>query len=238
MKKPVFVLLFLCAFGALADHPEGEGITPVDKLYVPHGFDDNDVVEAVVSGHFKDSCHQLSRVNLNINEATKTVELTPVSYSVGSDSCIQMISPFIQVVKLGRLAAGSYTFKVAQNPQVTEQVNVALAQVSERDDFLYPPVEQVELEKDRFGTSYLTLKGRYPQLKRGCMSTEEAVVDLQEGQMLVVQPKSRVVEAGDLGCEKEYEKTFRLPFENLQGKMLVHVRAINGDAYNKVISLY
>lgn len=231
----------LCIFGlfcfGLVAHSESIGaaeIAQIDRLYIPHGFDDNDIVEVVIFGHFSDSCHQLGEAEVKFSDNRQKVTVTPISYKEEGVSCVQMISPYVQAIKLGRMFKGQYEFNVTNNPQANERLFVKEAQVSARDDFMYPPVDYAEVKNNPNGGSVLTLKGRYPKLKQGCMKTTSAMLHFQDGDMLVIQPKAKIINKLDeRGCEAQYESNFQLPY-TLNGKVLLHVRTVNGQSYNRV----
>jgi hypothetical protein len=228
MKK-ILLPLLICLPVLANEMPAGAEISRIENLYVPQDYDDNDMVDVVISGTFNDGCHQVGKSFVKVDDAAKTVFITPISYREPGVLCTEMISPYTEVVHVGRLKAGSYTFKVKNNPQVAKTAAVKVALTENVDDFLYPPVEFAEVIP---GTDHLVLKGRYPLMKRGCMKTQDAVFKL-EGDMLIVQPKAIVVDETTEGCPQQYELSYQLPY-HLTGKMLIHVRSSNGQSYNRV----
>jgi len=205
----------------------------VEKLFVPQGYDDNDMIEVVVSGTFSDSCHQVGEAITRVDEKARTVTIMQLAYREPGIMCLQMISPYTHTVRIGHLNQGPYTFKIANNPSVTRVLNVKHAEVSTTDDFLYPPVDFAEVTPAPDGKKVLVVKGRYPLMKTGCMKTQNAIIDFQSQDTLVVQPKATIVENAPEGCDSQFENRYELPYD-MTGKVLIHVRALNGQSYNRV----
>jgi hypothetical protein len=233
MKRIILPLLLAfspTAFAVSAGKPE---IAKIDGLYVPQGFDDNDIVEVVISGTFGDSCHQVGETIVKIDAAKKLVSLTPISYKEAGKLCMQMLSPYSHVVRIGHMDEGSYTFRVSSDAKIEKTLKVKRAMVEQSDDFLYAPVDFAEVIPGPPGASVLVLKGRYPLMKTGCMKTQDVEMSFENGDTLVVLPKAIVTQDVSGGCDADYEQRFRVPFD-LMGEILIHVRALNGQSYNRV----
>lgn len=239
MKSLLFFAASLCAFSLHAASFDKRLISKLDHLFTPHGFDDNDVVEVIISGHFSSSCYQLGEALTRVDHDTKQVFITPISYRRDDVPCHQMVSHYSQVVKLGKMLAGEYDIKVSNNDNLNKVFNINTATANEQDDYLYPPVEYADVKKDSKGELTLLIKGRFPLMKRGCMVSTQSIVQFQDEDMLVVQPTAEVDLSGENsseGCQQDFENTFKLPF-SVQGEVLLHVRSINGQSYNRVIDL-
>jgi hypothetical protein len=191
------------------------------------------MIEVVVSGTFPDSCHQVGEAITRIDEKSKTVSILQLAYREPGIMCVQMMSPYSHTIKIGHLNQGIYTFKVANNPEISRPLTIKHAEVSETDDFLYPPVDFAEVVPSQGGKPVLVIKGRYPMMKKGCMKTQNVLIHFQNRDTLVVQPKAVVAEESPEGCESGYETRYELPYD-LAGKFLIHVRALNGQSYNRV----
>ena len=53
----LFLLLFTLPLLALSGIPE-EKVIPIEHVYIPSGFDDNDNVEIVITGFLPNLCHK------------------------------------------------------------------------------------------------------------------------------------------------------------------------------------
>lgn len=234
--KSAILPLFLLAFPVFATPtvPPAE-VAAIDKLFVPDGYDDNDMIEVVVSGTFPDSCHQVGEAITQIDETTKTVTLMQLSYREPGVMCVQMLSPFSHTIKIGHLNKGTYNFKVLNNPEISRPFVIKQAEVEQADDFLYPPVDYADVVLSQTGKPVLIVKGSYPFMKKGCMKTQDATINFQSHDTLVVQPKATIVDDA-AGCETNYEHRYELPYQ-IEGKFLIHVRALNGQSYNRVEAL-
>lgn len=233
MKRVLFSLLFLgVPVFAATTVPPAE-VASVEKLFVPDGYDDNDMIEVVVAGTFPDSCHQVGEAITRIDEHAKTVSIMQLAYREPGVMCVQMTSPFSHTIKIGHLSQGHYNFKVLNSPDLSRTVMVKHADVDSTDDFLYPPVDFADVVHGQGGKPVLVVKGNYPLMKKGCMKTKDAIITLQSQDMLVVQPKAVITEETDQGCESSYEERYQL-HDSLSGRFLIHVRALNGQSYNRV----
>lgn len=233
MKRVFFSLLLLGLPGFAGTTVPNAEKAAIDKLFVPEGYDDNDMIEVVVAGTFPDSCHQVGEAVVRIDEQTKTVSVLQLAYREPGVMCVQMTSSFFHTIKIGHLNQGHYTFRVLNNLELSRPLIVKHADVDATDDFLYPPVEFADVVHGQSGKPVLVVKGSYPLMKKGCMKTEGAIIRYQSQDTLVVQPKAVITEETDQGCETSYEQRYELR-DNIAGKFLIHVRALNGQSYNRV----
>jgi|GEM_PF-6276247 len=233
MKRVFFSLLLLSIPTFAGKTGPSAEIAIIDKLFVPDGYDDNDMIEVVVAGTFPDSCHQVGEAITRIDESTKTVSIMQLSYREPGVMCVQMTSTFSHTIKIGHLKQGHYNFRVLNNPEISRQLTIKHADVDGTDDFLYPPVEFADVVHSQDGKPVLVVKGNYPLMKKGCMKTTDAIIHYQSNDTLVVQPKAVIMDETEQGCESKYEERYEL-HDSLAGKFLIHVRALNGQSYNRV----
>ena len=67
---------FLTSSGLANDGQEPALVgAPVEKVFVPLGFDDNDNVEVVVHGHFQSTCFKVGPSTATVDAAAKTVTI-------------------------------------------------------------------------------------------------------------------------------------------------------------------
>ena len=144
-----------------------------------------------------------------------------------------MVVPFNREIDLGLLKAGTYKVISVLDKQEKEigDMQVSIATNSEPDDYLYAPVSQAYFsEKD--GKYFVTVSGVFPQT---CYRMRDMVVRVQPN-VLVVQP---IAEKTDEVCEERllpYSQTVEVQNVNT-GRYLLHVRSLNGKAFNNLIDI-
>lgn len=227
---------------ALASAPK-EVEAPVDRIFVPAGFDDNDNVEVVVHGDFMNSCYRVGRSGAKINLEKKVIEVwaTALDYAPENgfeELCLQVTSPFIQTVKLGLLPEGDYD--VVLDTPMAKEVSASLTVVKRKteapDDYLYAPVSNAYIDSNVASEKQaLVLQGTFPVWFIGCQVMKEVRTYRSAGDVLVVQPITEIVD--DARCDEApanggfvYRKGLSEPF---QEEGLLHVRVMNGDSLNR-----
>ena len=121
--------------------------TSIDHIFVPNGFDSNDSVEVVVTGSFSDTCH--SRNGVTIEKRNQQIILnmsasqrTPVE----PEQCLKMTVPFMEVVNLGQLQAGTYQVVSIEHGKVLRSEPLIVTEpLSEAvDNHIYALVERID----------------------------------------------------------------------------------------------
>lgn len=227
-------------FGAIASVATLANEPPtVEKIFIPDGYDTTDVVEIVLKGYFLDACHTLEKPEVLIDHENKKISITPRSYLSEQEFCIQMISPFTQVINLGRLPVGNYRIGITSQPQIEDFLNVDSSGTQNTDNYLYAPVEYAEVKKEDASSLFVTLHGRYPLLKKGCMEIKNVITHEFKNNVIVIQPISEIND--DASCAArpitlDFSYSIAVPKVNAD-EALIHVRTINGGSYNRVIQL-
>lgn len=231
----------LCGFTGQAVARSGQPVlvtAPVDKVFVPSGFDDNDNVEIVVHGSFPNTCYKIGPATATVAAGVVTVEAKAFLYrSIG---CIQMIVPFTQSVKLGIVNTGSYEIKVEDRPNVeTVPLAITRARTASPDDFLYAPTALVALDETTPGQYAVRIEGEFPYMFIGCMVMREVRTYVSPGNTLVVLPIAELVN-DDVTCDAQVSKKFVVtqPVGALAAEeFLIHVRVLEGNSINRFVSL-
>lgn len=119
---------------------------PVDHLFVPSGFDNNDNVEVVVTGKFPNPCYSRNKVEVDVKDDTILIDVTSLSKESKS-MCDDLKVPFSETVTIGNLQAGDYKIIVNQGTanQLTGKLDVAVSSSNSVDDHLYAKIDYVEL---------------------------------------------------------------------------------------------
>lgn len=215
-------------------------ISPVDKGFVPLGFDDNDNAEVIVHGEFPDACYKTGPVSVTIDSGSKTITVDARSYRY-SGTCAQVQTPFIQVAKIGLLPKGDYKVVVFDRPQVEmSYLNVKESNRSGPDDFLYAPVETISLETTADGQKYFKVEGTFPYMFIGCMLMSEVRVQRTPGEVLIVLPIARITNDESECATQDPSHHFEVlaPLPDVEsGEYLAHVRVLAGNSVNRLFSI-
>ncbi|MBM4252641.1 MAG: hypothetical protein FJ146_11770 [Deltaproteobacteria bacterium] len=211
---------------------------PVDKIFVPHGFDDNDNVELILKGEFPSTCYKAGPVSFRLDQASRKITITAQSYRAQQTICADVMIRFVQPVHLGVLDEGTYTVELQDTPQVAPlQLKIERAKKPTQDDYLYAPVDTATVQRDDNGDDVLRIEGEYPYMLTGCMITREVKAQYDANGVLVVQPISEFTEGDE--CTAQNQKTHYTIKKDLgklqtQGEFLIHVRTLNGLSLNYI----
>lgn len=247
LKKSINVSACLVglAFGATASFAAPKEIdSPIEKVFVPDGFDNNDNVEVVLYGHFPTSCYKVGNTTARVEGKTIFIHSTSYEYQRDPSSplaCADIVVPFKQVVKLGVVPTGTFTVKTERmdgREGKSANLKVKEAKVTSPDDFLYAPVSSVTFQKNG-GEGTVELKGTFPMMFTGCMKMDKVQYSFTDGPVLVVQPIAKIAKTGECTHEDmELDFTYNFTVDGalpVGSDMLLHVRALDGNSVNKVV---
>lgn len=202
------------------------------KVYIPKGFDSNDHVQILGEGTFRNTCYRHANTTVKIDEAQKTISLGPVAYEY-SGFCLQVILPFERVVDIGLLKAGLWKVVQGSDSSTVGEIAVTPALIDSADDYLYAPVSQAFL-KQHNGDVEIVVTGEF---SNSCLSLDTVKVDVQ-ADVVVVQPIAKFDQA--LKCQNgqfAFSKIVHLSGVKA-GRYLLHVRSMNGNAVNSLVSVH
>lgn len=212
---------------------------PLENVFTPLGFDDNDNVEIVVHGHFTNSCTKVGPISAQVDEATHTIVVRALSWRYDHPLCDaeEMYTPFTQSAQLGLLKEGTYRVSVESSELQVSPLVVAKAHNPLPDDYMYAPVDQISVHEDASTRQQVvTLRGEFEPIPRGCLVLKRVDASVSGSHVIVVQP---IVEVSDVNCPSTrypFETSFTLP-QFFSGRYLFHVRVLNGQSLNKVYDL-
>lgn len=243
MKTKQLLFSLALGLGATAEAQNAKPLiedAPVEAIFVPSGFDDNDNVEVVIHGTFPDGCHRVGSAKADVDKAKRRITISATSIVDQNEYCVQSLTPFIQPVSLGNLDEGSYQVVYAKNPEVMESLAVDRRKTESPDDYLFATVENAYIDVNReTGKQSLKLQGHFPHYFIGCMVIREVRVVRDPVDVLVVQPIAEVVNTdvcASQAADRSYEYTVGLQ-EPFQGEGLLHVRTINGTSLNRFLNI-
>lgn len=219
----------------------------VDKVFIPMGFDDNDNVEVIISGHLPNTCYRAGQAKYTIDEEKKSIVLdaTVFNYSKANNVCFEVMTPFMFKVSVGILNSGKYNVVLkTPNPsqRKVETLDVTKSNSPQPDDYLYAPVQNisgVQVSEDQIKVS---LEGTFPYMLVGCMVMKDVMIHTKDG-VVVVQPIAELISSDeDERCVNQ--KNIRdfvvnrvVPYK-LDSQTLLHVRVMNGLSVNQVMSKF
>lgn len=121
---------------------------PVDHLFVPNGFDNNDNVEVVVTGKFPNPCYIRNKVDVDVKGDLIHVRVTSLAKEDNAMAlCESLAVPFTEVVTIGNLQGGDYRIIVNEGSryELRDNLSVAMSSSDSVDEHLYAQVDYVEL---------------------------------------------------------------------------------------------
>ncbi len=232
MKFTSLILTLFISIVALADNEPKLVEVRVDKGFFAKGFDDNDNLQITVAGVFPSSCYKLGPAKAEVDVHRGAIRVTQSAYFYGG-ICVPVSVPFSETISLGMVKAGAYTVVDTVSGKTLGEVPVLRSTKPESDDFLYAPVTDASvIEVNKRPT--LVLTGTFTDR---CTKLKEVRIDYQKETVVVLPIAEHVNARGECGAQlKRFQHTEPLNV-GLTGTFLLHVRAMNGKAINKVVEL-
>ena len=221
----------------------------VDHVFVPPtGFDDNDQVGLVLDGMLPNGCWEPSETEVTVEDEF-VVKVRQFAIWSEKMLCAQPNNlpdfldaqvPYTLEIPLGRMRAGSYTVrhKVGTSP-ASRDFAVDKAESASVDNHHYAPVENVYIkggvvQKGRKGKAILT-----GNLTSTCMEISEVKI-VRQGDVTVVLPVVKDRSTEGVMCAAmltPFEAKVELGKFETKGRFLLHTRAMNGRAVNRVFTV-
>jgi hypothetical protein len=234
----VALVLFIGFFSkiALGDDIYIEKPADINKVFVPGGFDDNDQVEVVLSGVLADSCHTVGNSGYTVDPETNTVRVWATTMVKQNTFCLEMITFYVQPIKVGQLKVGEYSVQLEDRPELEESISIAEATSENPDEFLYAPTKKAMIKTDENGRQSLIIEGNYPYFFEGCMVLREVRTRQDPEDVLIVQPIAEMTEGVE--CDDQADsKAFKMKVglsAPLNGRALLHVKGFDGQTLNQL----
>ncbi len=212
-------------------------------IYAPNGFDSNDNTQIILAGVLSGYCMKVGATQHQVDLQNFRIYVRQQISVTGNCSDLAMYLPYSTVIDLGPLPEGTYQV-AAQDPSgqysPMTQLRIRPATVplsrpsaSGPDARLYAPVRSIEF----WGGSatqapVLTLKG---VLTNSCLSLDEAKVIYSAPNIAEVLPLVRLKKQDCKAVATEFVLPVSLPAFP-EGETLIHVRSMNGQSLNRVIT--
>lgn len=224
--------------GSLVFADQADLVRP-DAVFTPKGFDSNDNAQIILAGSLTNFCQKIAPAKFKVDYDAHKIIIENFIYSnTRCPSDQLMFVPYTSVVNLGNLPEGNYTVLVKNTDakleiRATLPITEALIENS-ADELLYASVEDVSFRyKDGSKWPFLTLKGIYSS---SCLTLKSVLVHPREGNVVEVLPITLKKGVDCKSAAKPIHKEVEL-VDFPAGKVLIHVRTMNGMALNKVITL-
>lgn len=222
----VSVLISALALGSEVDQS-------LSKAYIPAGFDSNDSVQIVVAGKFPHTCHQMGAIFTSLDRGRKVLEVQVSAYE-HEGRCLPVEVPFFQVVHVGLVGmAGS--FRVVDRTTKKSLGVLSLKEAGEGggpDDETYAPLLDAYFLPQPGGKKLAVLSGIFSDT---CLRLKDVEVRYHPD-VVVVMPKLDRRGTSCAPASRPFHKKVELEPE-LKGTFLLHVRALGGQAFNKMVVL-
>lgn len=121
---------------------------PIDHVFVPHGFDNNDHIELVVTGKFPNPCYTRNKYEVTLRPGVIKIDVT--SFSMDNPAytkCEPLKIPFTEVVNIGNLQGGQYKIILNEGGkhEKKDTIFIGTANSNSVDDNIYAIVDYVEV---------------------------------------------------------------------------------------------
>lgn len=243
MKNP-FSLSFcsLLALGAAAHAEPAYTRTTVLKpetVYAPRGFDSNDNAQLVISGSFTGHCMKTRSIEKKVDARNRRIYLTHTVMIAEGCTDLAMYIPYSNAIDLGPLPPGQYEIGASDEQGrfirmgALPIAKAAVLNTHSTDERVYAPVTSVSFSMTpMMSDPVLTLSG---VLTNSCLSPAQLEVRQTANNVIEVLPLLNVAREN---CKMEptrYQKSVTLKGFPANDTLL-HIRAMNGQAINRVIT--
>jgi len=227
-----FILLMLVVSTSSFAKPDPTLVDfPLDRSFVPIGFDDNDRAQVTVAGVFPDTCYRVAAVSAKLDEKQKKIFITQTAYHY-TGICTRVFVPFASVVDLGIVGNGDYQLVDAASGKALGRLPVTRASHPGADDHMYALINDANVHNDGPSKKWLTLSGELPDR---CSEFKEVQVHYYP-ETIVVQPIVKRIGELCAPYKTRFVKEVQLD-SSLRGVQLLHVRSLSGQALNKLVDV-
>lgn len=207
---------------------------PVQTAYIPQAFDNNDNAQFMVEGYLPSPCHKLGPFSTFVDPGTGTIQVEQWAY-FHNVPCADMIVPFQQEVSVGILDKGKYKVRDSPSGQLLGAMPVQRALRPEPDEFFYASVRDAYvLPQTPSAPTVARIEGF---LSNTCSRIKETRVLRESPNVVTILPI--VTQIPRTVCAQAmvpFQREVRLPSMG-QGRHLLHVRSLNGQAVNKLFDI-
>ena len=230
------LLLLLTSGILLSAHAEVQEVIQMpDKVFIPDGFDNNDHVEIVLHGAFRNSCYRAGPAVAKV--VKDQIIIKNMAYLEQGTVCTDMMVPWTTTVSVGVLSTGKYQVLIqnaARSTQSEGSFFVAEAISKSIDDYLYAYVNSATVLLDPNGMASITISGSFSM---SCMVFREVKIVHKKADVINVLPIidiDKTTNCAHYFVPVPFQKTIHLKEALTERSSLFHVRSMNGQAINFV----
>lgn len=204
--------------------------SPVNHLFIPKGFDNNDNVEVVVSGTFPNTCYSRNKVIVVIKENKIDVQVSALFNEANEERCEDLEINYLENVTVGNLQAGDYEISV--NQQLKDKLTVSESSSSSVDDHLYAQVDYINLGFTGGASGEIFLVGRTAD----CVEFDRVELVSNAKDTLSILPIMKIVSNS---CAKQ-RVSFNIPVKFntaafSQDQVLLFVKTMDGKSIHTLM---
>jgi len=210
---------------------------PVDHVFVPNGFDNNDHVEVIVTGKFPNPCFTRNSYDVNVKDDLININVTSLSMdNPYYTKCEPLRIPFSETVSIGNLQGGKYNIVVNRGGKYEqkESLNIAVASSHSIDDNIYAKIDYVEtgFTGGASGDAILVAQSPSP-----CLIVDKVTYLSNDKDTLSILPIMKKISSD---CPEKTERIeIPIKFEPTKFKfnqILLFVRTLEGRSMNSIIN--
>ncbi len=225
-----FLAVSFCGLNSVfADNIKIETVA-LGTVYAPIGFDSINKSQVAVEGVFSDTCYRVGPHKVTVNGDTITITQGAYFYN---GICADVLVPFYQVIELGVLNVGNYSIVDGATGRTLGMLPIAVAPPKSKltypDNYLYAPVSDASLLVD--GGKRIVISGMFTD---DCTHFKEIRVQRFNNVIQVLPITERVGTCHRKVSPFQVSKPIEIP----DGHYLLHVRALSGNAINKMVDVY
>ncbi len=210
-----------------------------ESVFTPKSFDSNDNAQIVIAGVFTGYCMKIGATDFKVNVAEKKIYVRQTASVNGNCMDLEMYIPYSTVLNLGTLPKGNYQVLALQSDQTyVEMANLPIQAANNQtasgsDERLYAPVNALSFStKYSLSNPLLTLTGYFTNT---CLDLDSVEVYLKSNDVVEVLPLAKVTKGECKSEVRAFSKSVQLKYFPAK-ETLIHVRAMNGQSLNKVIT--
>ena len=233
MKRFALPLLLL---GLASAHAVEVVPAPLDHLFIPAGFDNNDNVELVVTGRFPNTCYSRNRVSVRVRNETIDIRVMSLTRSDSPDKCLTLTVPFTEVVSVGNLQAGAYRITVNGHTRrgLRDTMTVSESRSNNMDDYIYSQVDFINLgfTGGQTGSAWL-----HAQLPSPCLEFDRVEYLSNGKDTIAIMPIMKKVTDFCPMKMVPYEIPIKFDLDALPSKkVLLFSRSIDGKSVSTIVT--
>lgn len=236
--KNLFSVIGAISFSTLLMAAGPQIVTsPVDHLFVPEGFDNNDNVEVIVTGKFPNPCYIKNKVDVDVKD--EKIFITVTALKKDDEAlliCEPMVVPFKEEVTIGNLQGGDYEVIVNDKTEFEKKdtLKVAVSSSSSVDEHLYPMVEYIELGFTGGLSGDALLVAKSPS---DCLAFDKVEYLSNKKDTISIMPIMKKISANCNEKTKRIQIPVKFNAHSVKNKeVLLFVRSIDGKSVNTIIS--